>query len=357
MKRLIFLSLLFAVAPLFAGNVNFIYYNYGYGDPGYYDEYWYDDYWYDGYWVYMPYGYYCVHYVWWYPWWWDWYWHRCHWVHHWSWDFFYAGFYVVWYDQGYWWYRPRYGRYVRYRLPHSYATVRVRARTHGIYLPEKPPRELNVPYRENQVMQLVRQNDPELYARVEREHRTGNLERMRKEHVEQVNREIAVKNREHGIKDRNIDINELAKQSKPMTTVKSTNTPRIQQESKTSTPKVEYKPTSKETQSKSTQTTQSRIQKTSKSESKTSREYPTQSYERVDQIPSREKDVSEKRVEQPREKSSEEKMIPRQVKEKDSKPEQNERKNTPQVQGQQERRPPQPRSNPYDRPDQRENKR
>ncbi len=354
MKRLIYLSLLFAVVPLFAGDINFIYYNYGYDDYGYYDEYWYDDYWYDGYWVYMPYGYYCVHYVWWYPWWWDWYWARCHWCHHWSWDFFYAGFYVVWYDQGYWWYRPRYGRYVRYRLPHSYHTVRVRARTHGIYLPEKPPREISVPYRENQVIQLVKQNDPELYARVEKEQRSGNLERMRKEHVQQVNREIATKNQERGIKDRNIDIEQLSKQKASTSAVKNTNTPRISQESRTAAPKAESKSTSKGTQPKSTQ---SRIQKTSKSESSKRNETPVRSNERVEESRSRVPNVRESQVQRSAEKEKEQKNAPQRVQKTVSKQDKKSRPAPPQVQRQQERRPPQPRQQPYERPNQRDNKR
>jgi hypothetical protein len=227
MKRSLFLLLFLAVVPMFADNITNIYYTYDYYEPGYYDEYWYNDYWYDGYWVYMPYGYYCVRFVWWYPWWWNWYWARCYWCHHFHLDFFYAGFYVVWYDQGTWWYRPRYGHYVRYRLPYTYNVLRVKARTSGIYLPEKPPREINLPYKENQVMNLARQNDPELYARVEREQRSGNLERMRTNYVKQVNREIATKNREHGINDMKIDINELSKRENPIARtkeMKSTNT-------------------------------------------------------------------------------------------------------------------------------------
>lgn len=216
MKRLLFVLLTLAVVPVFADHASFVYYGYDY-DPGYYyDDYWYSDYWYNGYWVYMPYGYYCVRFVWWYPWWWDWYWARCYWVHHFHWDFFYAGFYVVWYDHGTWWYRPRYGQYVRYQLPYSYAVLRVKARTQGIYLPDKPPREVDLPYRENTVMSLVRQNDPDLYARVEREHRSGNLEQMRTKYVRQANQEIAVKNREHGIEGRTIDVNQLVNREKPI---------------------------------------------------------------------------------------------------------------------------------------------
>ncbi len=223
MKRSLFILLSLAVVPVFASNVTNIYYTYDYYEPGYYDEYWYNDYWYDGYWVYMPYGYYCVRFIWWYPWWWDWYWARCHWCHHFQLDFFYSGFYVVWYDHGTWWYRPRYGRYVRYRLPYSYSVLRVKARTSGIYLPEKPPREIDLPYRENQVMSLARKNDPELFARVEKEKRSGNLERMRTDYAKQINREIATKNREHGIDNMNVDINELAKRDKP---IARTNNPR-----------------------------------------------------------------------------------------------------------------------------------
>jgi hypothetical protein len=354
MKRLIFLSLLFAAVPLFAGGASFIYYNYGYDGYGYYDEYWYDDYWYDGYWVYMPYGYYCVHYVWWYPWWWDWYWARCHWCHNWSWHFFYAGFYVVWYDGGNWWFRPRYGRYVRYRLPYSYSMIRVRARTQGIYLPEKPPREIDIPYKQSQVMELTKQHDPELYARVEKEQRSGNLEKMRQEHVKQVNKEIALKNQEHGIKNNNIDIDKLSKQTKPVTTTKKTGTQRIQQQSKTATPRVENKSPAKNVPSTNTP---SRIQKTSKTETKTRTQSPVRSSERVEQTTSRERNAPEKRVVQPRETGSGEKAIPKQSKEKQNVPEQKERKSSTQVQRQQERRPPQSRQNPYERNNQRENKR
>ncbi|MBE0432101.1 hypothetical protein IBX73_01400 [candidate division WOR-3 bacterium] len=235
MKRLLFVLLTLAVVPVFADNTNFVYYGYDY-DPGYYDEYWYSDYWYDGYWVYMPYGYYCVRFVWWYPWWWDWYWARCYWCHRFHWDFFYAGFYVVWYDHGTWWYRPRYGQYVRYRLPYSYAVLRVKARTQGIYLPDKPPREVNLPYRENTVMTLVRQNDPELYARVEREHRSGNLEQMRTKYVKQVNHEIATKNREHGIESRAIDINQLVNREKPIAWTSTENPVRMSQPARSSQP-------------------------------------------------------------------------------------------------------------------------
>jgi hypothetical protein len=191
------LLLLLAAMPLAAFTVNFVYCDYdGYDQPWIY-EYWCDDYWYDGYWVYYPYGYYCVHFTWWYPWWWDWYWWRCHWCHHFHWDFFYAGFYTVWYEDGCWWFRPRYGRWVRYRVPYSYYTIRYNAGLQGIYLPEKPPREINVNYNQNQVMQLFKKNDPELYSRVEKEHASGNLEKMRQEYVSEVKDVVSKKHQEY----------------------------------------------------------------------------------------------------------------------------------------------------------------
>lgn len=196
MKRLLLLVL--AAVPLFAFTANFVYCDYDYYEDDYwYDEYWEDDYWCDGYWIYYPHGYYCVHYVWWYPWYCDWYWWRCHWHHHFHWNFFYSGFYVVWYDSGCWWFRPRYGRWVRYKVPHSYYELRYRAKQHGIPLPAKPPRELNIPYKENEIRKLMKQEDPELFKRVEKEHKSGNLEKMRKEHVVKTEKKIAAKNKEY----------------------------------------------------------------------------------------------------------------------------------------------------------------
>ncbi len=196
MKNVILCAL--AIIPLAAFGDDFVVYNYGYdGDDYWYDEYWEDDYWCDGYWVYYPHGYYCVNFVWWYPWWWDWYWHRCHWCHHFDWDFFYAGFYVVWYDDGCWWFRPRYGRWVQYQLPYSYHEMRNRAYGHGIYLPEKPPRQLNVPYREKEIMNLTQQKDSQLYKRIEQEHKSGNLERMRKDYTVQTKKVIEQRNQQY----------------------------------------------------------------------------------------------------------------------------------------------------------------
>lgn len=214
MKRL--LLLLLVAIPLFGAGVHFIYYDYGYDDGGYwYDEYWEDEYWYDGYWVYYPHGYYCIHFIWWYPWWWDWYWWRCHWCHHFCWDFFYSGFYTVWYEDGYWWFRPRYGRWVRYRVPYAYHVIRYRAQSHGIYLPDKPPREIVIPYKEREIRKLVKQRDPELFTRVEKEHQSGNLERMKTAYTAQVQKEIEKKNREHGIKNTPKDYTKITGNRQP----------------------------------------------------------------------------------------------------------------------------------------------
>ena len=196
MKRLLFLVL--AAVPLFATSVGFIYSDYDHYEGDYwYDEYWVDNYCYDGYWVYYPHGYYCVHYVWWYPWWWDWYWYRCHWHHHFHWDFFYCGFYVVWYESGYWWFRPRYGRWVRYKVPYSYYEIRYRAKQHGITLPPKPPREINIPYKESAVRELIKQKDPEGFNHIQKEHQSGNLEKMKKQYIAETQKKIAQKNQEY----------------------------------------------------------------------------------------------------------------------------------------------------------------
>uniref|UniRef100_A0A7C6AG72 DUF3300 domain-containing protein n=1 Tax=candidate division WOR-3 bacterium TaxID=2052148 RepID=A0A7C6AG72_UNCW3 len=196
MKRLILLTL--ATLPLFAFTANFVYCDYD-NDDGYWcDEYWEPDpEWCDGYWVYYPHGYYCVYYVWYHPWWWDWYWWHCHWCHHFDWHFFSAGFYVVWYEDGCWWWRPRYGRWVRYKLPYGYAEFRYKAKSYGVNLPDKPPREINLPYNEKEVIRLTKEKDPQLYARIEKEYKTGNLEKMRKDYEVKMKKEIAVKNEEY----------------------------------------------------------------------------------------------------------------------------------------------------------------
>ena len=337
MKRLLFLVLMLAVMPLFAGDINFIYYDYDYPGDYDYDEYWYDGYYYDGYWVYRPYGYYCGYFPWWYPWWWDWFWWRCHWCHHFSWDFYYCGFYVVWYDHGYWWYRPRYGRRVRYRLPCSYAVLRAKSRSHGIYLPEKPPREVSVPYREEQVRALVRQQDPDLFTRVEREHRSGNLEQMRKQHVAKVNREIAVKDREHGITGKSIDINQLTKRESSMQYVKSEGTGRIQKTTKQTSSDVKREPVSKSATSriKKVSRSETRAQSESRIRSKESNVRPREPVIRTDK---REKRSTEPRVERTREPEKKTSKAPAREKSKNNKPEKRERKSASQSPSRSERK-------------------
>lgn len=198
MKRLLLLVL--AAIPLFAFDVNFIYNDYDHDGTEWTDEYWE----YNGYdcndgdhWVYYPHGHYCVYYVWWHPWYWDWYWERCHWHHHWDWDFFACGYYVVWYSDGGWWWRPRYGRVVRYKLPYEYSDFRWKAHSYGVNLPDKPGREINVPYKENDVRRLMKEKDPEMIKRLETEHNNGNLEKIRKDYDVGVKKEIAVKNEEY----------------------------------------------------------------------------------------------------------------------------------------------------------------
>ncbi len=205
MKRILLLIL--ATLPLYAFTINFIFCNDENYDEYWYDENWHDEYWCDGDWIYYPHGYYCVHYVWWYPWWWDWYWWHCQWCHTFYWDFFYSGFYVVWYEDGCWWFRPRYGQWVRYELPYPYYTIRYNAASNGIYLPEKPPREIDISYNETQVMKLSKQKDPQLFARVEQEHKSGNLEKMRQVYVKNVKEEISKKNQEYGLQEKRTSTN------------------------------------------------------------------------------------------------------------------------------------------------------
>lgn len=198
MKRLLLLFL--AAIPLFAFEVKFIYNDYDHESQGWYDEYWeYADYDCDGgeHWVYYPHGHYCVYYVWWQPWYWDWYWDHCSWHHHWDWDFFACGYYVVWYSDGDWWWRPRYGRTVRYKLPYEYGDFRYKAHSYGIDLPDKPGREINVPYKENEVRRIMEKKDPDLIKRLEQEKNSGNLEKIRKDYETNVKKEIAVKNEDY----------------------------------------------------------------------------------------------------------------------------------------------------------------
>lgn len=224
MKRL--LLVLLAAIPLFATGAGFIYYDYDYDDGGYWeDDYWYDEYWYDGAWVYYPHGYYCVYYVWWYPWWWDWYWYRCHWHNHFHWDFFYAGYYVVWYDAGVWWFRPRFGRWVQYRLPYTYQEIRYRAVDHGVYLPAKPPREIQVPFKETTIKNLMKEKDPQMFRTIEKEYKNGNLSRMQTQYQTRTQKEIVQKNREYGISDTKRSYTGTIKQTKTINQTKKTFTP------------------------------------------------------------------------------------------------------------------------------------
>ncbi|UCC11345.1 MAG: hypothetical protein JSW02_08315 [candidate division WOR-3 bacterium] len=232
MKRL--LLVLLAAIPLFATGAGFIYYDYDYDDGGYWEEeYWHDSYWYDGAWVYYPHGYYCVYYVWWYPWWWDWYWYRCHWHHHFHWDFFYAGYYVVWYDAGVWWFRPRYGRWVQYRLPYAYHEIRYRAVSHGIYLPAKPPREIHVPYKETTIKNLIREKDPQAYRTIEKAQKDGSLYRMQTQYQTKTQNQILQKNKQYGIKDTKQSYNQAIKKGVNVNHTKKTYTP-LSRETKSS---------------------------------------------------------------------------------------------------------------------------
>lgn len=183
--------------PLFGTQAGFVYASYDDPEDQWCDEYWENCHYYDHHWVYYPHGYYCVYYVWWHPWYWDWYWYRCHWCHHWDWDFFCAGYYVVWYEDGGWWWRPRYGRPVRYKLPYAYHDFRWKARAYGVNLPDKPGRTIEMPYREAEIQRLMKQRDPDLFKRVEQEQKSGNLEKIRQEYDTRVKREIAVKNEEY----------------------------------------------------------------------------------------------------------------------------------------------------------------
>jgi hypothetical protein len=197
MKRALLLLALAAI-PLFAFEVRYIYND---GPAGRWsDEYWeYSDYGCDPgpYWIYYPHGHYCVYYVWWHPWYWDWYWDNCRWCHSWDWQFFACGYYVVWFEDGGWWWRPRYGREVRYKLPYEYGDFRWKARGYGVNLPDKPGREINVPYKENDVQRLMKDKDPDLYKRLEQENKSGNMEKIRKDYDIQVKKEIALKNDEY----------------------------------------------------------------------------------------------------------------------------------------------------------------
>jgi hypothetical protein len=218
MKRLILMGLAAMTICLFVPKLAHAQYNGGYGDDYWYDEYWQDDpyyHHYDHYWVYYPHGYYCVYYVWYHPWWWDWYWYRCHWCHEWDWYFFGAGYYIVWYEGSHCYWRPRYGRYVRYELHYSYNDFKYKAHQYGVNLPDKPPRQIDVPYNEKEVMRLTKEKDPELYKRLEKEQKSGNLEKMRKDYEVKQRKEIEVKNEEYRLSKSKVNLEEKSFADQP----------------------------------------------------------------------------------------------------------------------------------------------
>ena len=154
---------------------------------------------------------------------------------------------------------------MRYKVPHSYYTLRYRAKQHGIHLPSKPPRELNIPYKQNEIRKLMKQKDPELFKRVEKEHKSGNLEKMRKEYVVKTEKKIAVKNQEY--KKYNHD---KKTQSKTNETKKSYNYPANKRIDDKSMQKSNTKYTTEEKHDYNKKS-QSHIIKRPKNESKSSR--------------------------------------------------------------------------------------
>jgi hypothetical protein len=171
----------------------------------------------------------------------------------------------------------------------------------------------------------VRQQDPELFAKVEREHRSGNLEQMRMQHVAKVNREIVEKDREHRITGKNIDINQLTKGTSPVRSVDSKSGGGIQKVTKQRSTDIKYEPVSKNAAS--------RIKKMSKSETKArsesvvrSKESQVRSSERVTRTEERQKSTPEPRVEKTRNRDSKTTKVPEREKPKVSKPEKKESK-------------------------------
>jgi hypothetical protein len=160
---------------------------------------------------------------------------------------------------------------VRYKVPHSYYTLRYRAKQHGIPLPAKPPRELNIPYKENEIRKLMKQEDPELFKRIEKERQSGNLEKMRKEYVTQTEKKIAAKNQEYKKYDNN-----KKTQLKNTETKKSYNYP--------TNKRIDDKPTQKsktkytEKKHDYNKKSESRIIKRPKNESKSRKKAPPASY-------------------------------------------------------------------------------
>jgi hypothetical protein len=93
---------------------------------------------------------------------------------------------------------------VRYRLPYSYGEIYHRAKKHGVYLPKKAPREINIAYKGEKIMQLTKERDPELFKRVQKEHKTGSLEKMRRNYMNDVKKEITRKNQEYRMKNNDV---------------------------------------------------------------------------------------------------------------------------------------------------------
>lgn len=189
-------------------------------------------------------------------------------------------------------------------------------------------------------MNLARQNDPELFTRVEREQRSGNLERMRTNYVKQVNSEIATKNREHGINNLNIDVNELSKREKPIartnemkpsnTRTSPGNRGRVQSENKD-------KRTGVSVEQERVQTP-SRIQKESKSPSRASVPGRVDA-QRVEPANKQKERSSPSRVEQSRKVPEVETKAPDRKEAKNEKPRTDSRKSTPSSQRPQNRQP------------------
>lgn len=56
-------------------------------------------------------------------------------------------------------------------------------------------------------MKLSKQKDPQFFARVEQEHKSGNLEKMRQVYVKNVKEEISKKNQEYGPQEKRTSTN------------------------------------------------------------------------------------------------------------------------------------------------------
>ena len=196
-------------------------------------------------------------------------------------------------------------------------------------------------------MQLARQQDPELFSRVEREHRNGNLEQMRTKYVKQVNQEIAVKNREHGIESRQIDINELANRDRPIAKTSNENPIRMRQkESDIPSPNTRSE---QPPQRSSSEQSSSRIKKESKSESKDRPGSADNSDGRAERTSTQDKRVPSPQVRQSSDRGEDEARVPERGNEKSEKQKPAEKKSTQQPERQNERRPSESRQPVYNR--------